>query len=105
MNTIFRQPTRSAADRIRYILLDFGLPVSTLTDQAHFIRDLGLDAIDRINLLIRVEEEFGIHITDQDWHKLRTIDALMEYLLVEEGIGAAPRRSPLVMTDYAVCCN
>jgi acyl carrier protein len=105
MNTILRQPTQSAADRIRYILLDFDLPVASLTDQAHFILDLGMDSLDRTDLLLRVEDEFGIHITDQDWHKLRTIDALMEYLLVEEGIGAAPRRSPLVMTDYAVCCN
>ena len=105
MNTILRQPTPSTADRIRYILLDFGLPIATLTGHAHFIRDLGLDAIDRINLLIRVEDEFGIHITDKDWHKLRTIDALTDYLLVEEGIGASPRRSPSVMTDYALCCN
>ena len=105
MNTILRQPTQSTADRIRYILLDFGLPVAALTDQAHFTLDLGMDSLDRTDLLLRVEDEFGIHITDQDWHKLCTIDALTEYLFVEEGIGANPRRSPSVMTEYELCCN
>ncbi|GAB3641325.1 acyl carrier protein [Spirosoma arcticum] len=105
MNTTLRQPTRSAADRIRHLLIEFRLPVSILTDEAHFTRDLGLDAVDRINLLIRVEDEFGIRITDRDWLSLGTIDALTEYLLVEEGIGTIPRHSQPLMIDYSVCCN
>ncbi len=88
MNTILRQPTCSTADRILYILLDFDLPVAALTGQADFTRDLGLDSLDRTELLLRVETDFGIHIADRDWHNLRTMDALTAYIEIEEGITA-----------------
>lgn len=33
------------------------------------------------DLLIRVETGFGIRIDDRNWHRLRTIDALAEYIM------------------------
>ena len=104
MNTPLCRPTRSAADRIRHHLIELGQPAALLTDHAHFTRDLGMDSLDAIDLLIRVESEFSIRIADHDWHRLRTIDALTEYLLLEEGIGVNLRRSqPVPLPDCAVC--
>lgn len=94
MNTILRQPTKSTANRILSILLDFGLPVAALTGQADFARDLGMDSLDRTDLLLRVETDFGIHIDDRDWHELRTMDTLTAYIEIEEGIATPTAKSP-----------
>ena len=88
MSAMHRQLTQSITDRIQRILMDFGLPASTLTDQ-HFTRDLGMDSLDVTDLLIQVETDFGIRIDDRNWQMIRTIDALAEYIAIEDGMAVA----------------
>ncbi|WP_338868410.1 acyl carrier protein [Spirosoma sp. SC4-14] len=70
-------------NRLQEILNGMGISLTALTDQANFIRDLGLDSLDVTDLLIRVETTFGIRIPDEDWFSLQTVGQLKNYLLAE----------------------
>ncbi|QIP14274.1 acyl carrier protein [Spirosoma aureum] len=66
--------------RLQDILVNMGVNLTALTDQANFIRDLGLDSLDVTDLLIQVENSFSIRIPDEDWWKLQTVGQLKNYL-------------------------
>lgn len=44
-----------------------------LSENARFIEDLGVDSLDRVTLLIELEDSFGITITDDEAKRLQTI--------------------------------
>lgn len=56
------------------------IPATSITPQAAFSNDLGLDSIDVIELTMAVEEEFGIEIPDEEAEKLLTMRDLLRYL-------------------------
>jgi acyl carrier protein len=51
-----------------------------LTSEASFIDDLGADSLDTVELVMALEEEFGIDIPDEDADKIKTVGDVMEYL-------------------------
>ena len=51
-----------------------------LAPEAKFIEDLGADSLDIVELVMALEEEFGIDIPDEDADKLKTVGDAMEYL-------------------------
>jgi len=54
--------------------------VKQLTSEAKFIEDLGADSLDIVELVMALEEEFGIDIPDEDADKLKTVGDAMNYL-------------------------
>ena len=48
--------------------------------EAAFIEDLGADSLDIVELVMALEEEFGIDIPDEDADKIKTVGDAMEYL-------------------------
>ena len=48
--------------------------------EAHFIEDLGADSLDTVELVMALEEEFGIEIPDEDAERLLTVGKLVDYL-------------------------
>ena len=55
-----------------------------VTDEAHFINDLGADSLDTVELVMAFEEKFEIEIPDEDAEKLTTVGAAVKY--VEEKV-------------------
>ena len=53
---------------------------SAITPQADFMRDMGLDSMDLLELTMVVEEAFGLEIPDEDAEQLRTMPELLAYL-------------------------
>jgi acyl carrier protein len=51
-----------------------------LTADASFIDDLGADSLDTVELVMALEEEFGIDIPDEDADKIKTVGDVMNYL-------------------------
>lgn len=51
-----------------------------LTAEAKFIEDLGADSLDIVELVMALEEEFGVDIPDEDADKLKTVGDAMKYL-------------------------
>jgi acyl carrier protein len=68
-------------DRVKEIIAK-ELEVSTqqLTPEAKFVEDLGADSLDIVELVMALEEEFGLDIPDEDAEKLRTVGDAMNYL-------------------------
>ncbi len=48
--------------------------------EASFIDDLGADSLDIVELVMTMEEKFGIEIPDEDAEKLRTVGDVVSYL-------------------------
>ena len=51
-----------------------------LAPEAKFIEDLGADSLDIVELVMALEEEFGLDIPDEDADKLKTVGDAMKYL-------------------------
>ena len=51
-----------------------------MTPQASFIEDLGADSLDTVELVMALEEEFGIEIPDEDAEKMSTVGDAMKYI-------------------------
>lgn len=57
-----------------------GLPGSSITDDASLTRDLGLDSLDTVDLVLQMEDKFHVSIPDEDYPKLQTVGQICEYL-------------------------
>ena len=64
----------------RIIVEQLGVDESEITPEAHFMKDLGADSLDTVELILSFEEEFDISIPDEDAEKLETVGKAVEYL-------------------------
>jgi acyl carrier protein len=51
-----------------------------VTLEASFVEDLGADSLDQVELVMRLEEEFGIEIPDEDAEKITRVKDAMSYI-------------------------
>ncbi len=66
--------------KILDIFKNFGIESSAITDEAHFVKDLGLDSLDVVDLMMQLEQAFGIAIPDEDYAKITNLKTLVAYL-------------------------
>ena len=68
-------------DKKKEILVDqLGVDESEVTMEAAFIDDLAADSLDVVELIMTMEEEFGIEIDEEDVESLTTVGAAVEYI-------------------------
>ena len=68
-------------DRVKEIIAkELEVDAKQLSPEAKFIEDLGADSLDIVELVMALEEEFGIDIPDEDADKLRTVGDALNYL-------------------------
>ena len=68
--------------KIRDIAVEeLGVSPEKVTEEARFIEDLGADSIGVMELVMKMEEEFGLQIPDEDIEKLRTVGDVINYIL------------------------
>jgi len=73
-------------ERIKEIIAEqLGVKKDEVTDNAKFVDDLGADSLDTVELVMALEEEFGIEIPDEDAEKMTTVGEAMRY--IEEKAG------------------
>jgi acyl carrier protein len=73
-------------DKVRQIIADqLGVKKEEVTDNAKFVDDLGADSLDTVELVMALEEEFGVEIPDEDAEKLATVGDALRY--IEEKAG------------------
>lgn len=53
---------------------------SEVTSEASFIEDLGADSLDIVELIMALEEEFGVEIPDEDAEKISTVGDAVKYI-------------------------
>ena len=68
-------------EKIKNIIVE-QLQVSepAITEDASFIDDLGADSLDLVELIMALEEEFGIEIPDADAEKVVTVGDVVNYI-------------------------
>ena len=54
--------------------------VNEVTNTASFIDDLGADSLDIVELVMKMEEEFGIEIPDKEAEKIKTVNDVIQYI-------------------------
>ncbi len=74
--------------RIITILNNFGLQASAITDDAHFVKDLGFDSLDLVDMIMQLEQEFDIAIPDEDYPRITSVSSLMQYLQEQQSVPA-----------------
>ncbi len=73
-------------DKVRQIIADqLGVKKEEVTDNAKFVDDLGADSLDTVELVMALEEEFGIEIPDEDAEKLATVGDALRYIEEKSG--------------------
>jgi len=71
----------AVADRVRAIIAEqLGVKLEEVTDSASFIEDLGADSLDTVELVMALEEEFGIEIPDEDAEKMGSVGDAIKYI-------------------------
>ena len=73
-------------DRVKKIIVDqLGVEEETVTPEASFVDDLGADSLDTVELVMALEEEFGIEIPDEDAEKITRVKEAIEYIEKHSG--------------------
>jgi acyl carrier protein len=62
------------------IVEELGVERDKLTADASFMEDLGADSLDTVELVMALEEEFGIEIPDEDAEKITRVKEATEYI-------------------------
>ena len=71
----------SIEEKVKNIIVDqLGVDPDEVTENAHFIDDLGADSLDTVELVMAFEEEFGIEIKDEDAEKIANVNDVIKYL-------------------------
>lgn len=61
-------------ERVKKIIVDqLGVNATEVTSEASFVEDLGADSLDTVELVMALEEEFGIQIPDEEAEKIVTV--------------------------------
>jgi len=70
-------------DKVIDIIVDkLGVERSEVTPEAVFVDDLGADSLDLVELIMAMEEEFGMEIADEEAEKLRTVQDVITFVTV-----------------------
>ncbi|TPH30575.1 acyl carrier protein [Helicobacter pylori] len=56
------------------------MDVSQVTPEAKFVKDLGVDSLDIVELIMALEERFGIEIPDEQAEKIVNVGDVMRYI-------------------------
>ena len=71
----------STFDKVKDIIIDkLGAEDDKITESASFMDDLGADSLDTVELIMELEEEFGLEIPDEEAEKLTTVGDAVKYI-------------------------
>ncbi|HEY4035408.1 MAG TPA: acyl carrier protein [Ktedonobacteraceae bacterium] len=71
----------SIHERLQKIIVDqLGVDESEVVSSASFVEDLNADSLDLVELIMSLEEEFQVQISDEDAEKITTVQDAEEYI-------------------------
>jgi acyl carrier protein len=71
----------SVEDKIKEIITEkLSVEMDEIVPEASFVDDLGADSLDLVELIMTMEEEFDIDISDEDAEKLVTVKDAIDYI-------------------------
>jgi len=74
-------------ERLKRIISEqLGVEESQVVPGASFEEDLNADSLDLVELIMSLEEEFGIEISEEDAERIRTVGDAQEYIREHKGV-------------------
>ncbi len=71
----------SVADDVKQIIAEqLGVDEEEVKPEAKFVEDLGADSLDTVELVMAMEEKFGIDIPDSEAEKIATVKDAIDYV-------------------------
>ena len=71
----------SVEEKVREIIVDqLGVDEKQVTADSAFIDDLGADSLDTVELVMALEEEFDVEISDEDAEKISKVQDAIDYI-------------------------
>ena len=71
----------SVEEKVKHIIVEQpGVDEEEVKAAASFVDDLGADSLDVVELVMALEEEFGLEISDEDAEKLSTVQEAVTYI-------------------------
>lgn len=71
----------SVEERVKKILAEqLNMKVEDITNDASLTEDLGADSLDIIEMMMGLENEFGLDISDEDAEKAKTVKEVIEFV-------------------------
>lgn len=81
MSTVAQQ---GVEHRVKKEVADqLGLSISDARNEAHIVHDLGADSLDAVELVMAIEDEFGIEIADEVMWSLTTVQSVIDCVTAE----------------------
>lgn len=72
---------KEAFERVKKVAVaQLNVNVDEVTMEASFTKDLGADSLDTVELVMALEEEFGMEIPDEDAEKITTVGEAVKYI-------------------------
>lgn len=71
----------SIEERVKQIVAEqLGVDEDQVTNAAAFMDDLGADSLDTVELVMALEEEFDVEISDEDAEKIQKVQDAVDYI-------------------------
>ncbi len=71
----------SIEDKVKKIISEkLSVDMDEVVPEASFVDDLGADSLDLVELIMSMEEEFDVEISDEDAEKMTSVKDAMEYV-------------------------
>lgn len=71
----------SNIDKIKELIANqLGKDVSEITDEKELVKDLGADSLDAVELIMAIEEDFGVTISDEDGSNVKTVGDIVKLI-------------------------
>ncbi len=68
-------------DRLKKLIVEqLGVDEEEVTPTASFVEDLNADSLDLVELIMSLEEEFGMEISDEDAEKIQKVSDAVEFI-------------------------